>query len=288
MAEIITKIIEILSRAAFPAVVFTIASNITFKELVDELKSPSRLIRMSIVCLLVVPVVTIITFKFFRADIVVTGIALIAAIAPGDSFALLEAENKRARVTLAAVIMAWLCLVMPVTAPAWLTVLSRIFPLELKASPNEIFWTVAPLTVFPLALGILFHEYIPKLSDILKKITGVFFKFALIVVTVTALMFVPKGIVHFNIQSVIALCLTVTIALFMGYYCGLPDRKDRWTSALTASLGNFALVLLVAHLSYPKAHIVSVAVVFILIRWFVILLWYLILRSALKQKNESL
>ena len=288
MKETIIKFVEILVHAAFPAVVFTICSNITFKDLLGEIKYPSKLLRISIVSILAVPVVTAVIFKLFNSDIVITGIALIAAIAPGDSFALLEAESKKARITLAAAIMAWLCIVMPFTVPAWLALVSRFFPLHLEASPQEIFWTVAPLTIFPLVLGVFFREFFPGISDILKKIAGTFFKFAIIIVAVAALLYAPKGISHYTAGSVIAICVAVTAALFMGYYCGLPERKDRLTSALTASLGNFALVILVAHISYPQAHIIAAAVVFIIIRWLVVMFWYITMQRFLLKKGETL
>lgn len=288
MEENIKKFIELLAHMAFPAVVFTICSNITFKELLGEIRHPVRLLRISVICLLAVPAITAVTFKFLKADLVVTGIALISAIAPGDSFALLEAESKKARTTLAAVIMAWFCLLMPLTVPVWLAVLSGFFPLQLKASPMEIFRTVAPLTIFPLGLAVIFREFFPGVSDTLKKITGTFFKYAIIIVAIAALLYAAKGLAHFTAVSVLAIFIVVTAALFMGYYCGLPERKDRLTSALTASLGNFALVILVAHASYPEAHITAEAALFIIMRWLVIMFWYIALGRVLLKKGQTL
>lgn len=286
MKEVLVKLIEILVHATFPAVVFMISSDITFKDLLAEVRRPFRLLRISIVSILAVPVATAFIFKLFNADIVVTGIALVAAMAPGDSFALLEADSKKARITLAAVIMAWLCILMPFTVPAWLALASRFFPLHLQASPMEIFRTVAPLTIVPLVLGVFFREFLPGISDILKKITGLFFKFAIIVVALASFAYASKGFSRYTPGTVMAICAAVTAALFMGYYCGLPDRKDRLTSALTASLGNFALVILVAHISYPQAHIVAESVVFIIIRWLVIMFWYVVMRHILLKKGE--
>ena len=280
------KLFEILVHAVFPALVFTLCSNITLKNLLDEIRRPSKLLRISAVSILVIPAVTAVIFKVFNADIVVTAIALIAAIAPGDSFALLEAESKKANITLAAAIMAWLCILMPFTVPLWLGVLSKTFHLTLKASPLEIFTTVAPLTVIPLALGIFFREFSPKLSDVLKKITGLFFRFSVIIVSLVCLAYASKGLSHYTAGSVMAIFLAVTAAMFLGYYCGLPDRKDRLTSALSASLGNFALIILVAHISYPEAHIAPQAIVFVLIRWLIIMFWYVLFRFSLRRSGE--
>ncbi len=288
MKDVIIKFIEILVHAVFPAVVFTICSEITLRDLLAEIRHPSRLLRISLVSLLAVPVVTAVTFKVFGADMVVTAIALVAAMAPGDSFALLEAESKKGRTTLAAATMTWLCVLMPFTVPLWLSLTSRVFPLRLEVSPMEIFVTVAPLTILPLALGVFFREVSPSLSSVLKKITGSLFRVAIILVVLASLLYAPKGLAHYTMESVMAICVAVTAALFMGYYCGLSERKDRLTSALTASLGNFALVILVAHLSYPRAHIVAAAVVFVMIRWLVIMFWYVTMRRFLVAKGETL
>ncbi|HPS20409.1 MAG TPA: hypothetical protein PKY78_05420 [Candidatus Omnitrophota bacterium] len=286
--NIIVKVIEILAHAAFPAVVFAISSNITLMDLLDEIHRPARLIRMTVITTIAVPIMTAVIFKIFHADIIVTGIALIAAIAPGDSFALLETESKKGRIVLAAVIMSWLCLIMPFTVPIWLGAISHFFPLDLKASPAGIFRTVAPLTIVPFIIAVILRAALPAISDICKKIAGIFFKWAVIVVTVAALFYIPKGLSHFTWPSIAAIFCAVSVSLFAGYYCGLAERKDRLTSALTASLGNFALVLLVAHLSYPHVHIIAQAVVFIVIRWVVIAFWYLLLLKNLERKHVSL
>jgi len=288
MTEAIVKLIDILVRTTFAALVFTLASDITIKGILSEIKQPLRLLRISLVSVVLVPAVTAVIFKFFNANIVVTVIALVAAGAPGDSFSLFQVVSKKAHIALAATLMAWFCILSPFTVPIWLALVSKFFPLHLEASPLAIFLTVVPLTIFPLALGVFLRELFPAVSDILKKITGSFFKFSILIVMVGGFVFAVKGLSHFTAQSVMATCAAVTAALFMGYYCGLPDRKDRLTSALMVSLGNFALVILVVHISYPKANIISEAVVFVIIRWLVIMIWYFMMRQIRLKRDGTL
>ena len=105
---------------------------------------------------------------------------------------------------------------------------------------------------------------------------------------VAGFVYALKGFSRFTPGTVMATCAAVTAALFMGYYVGLPDRKDRLTSALMVSLGNFALVILVAHISYPQAHIISEAVVFVIIRWLVIMIWYFMMRQIRLRRDGLL
>jgi len=220
MKEVIALFIDIFVRVTFSALVFTVASDITVKDLFDEIRRPLRLVRISLVSTVLVPAVTVVIFKLFNADIVVTVIALIAAAAPGDSFSLFQVVTKKAHTTLAAAIMVWLCVLSPFTVPIWLALISKFFPLHLEASTIAIFWTVAPLTIFPIALGVSTRELFPNLSDRLKKITGAFFKFSILIVLVAGFVYALKGLSHFTVQSVVATCVAVTVALFMGIIAG--------------------------------------------------------------------
>ena len=46
--------------------------------------------------------------------------------------------------------------------------------------------------------------------------------------------------------------------------------------------------MLVARVSYPGAHVLHTAVVFVILRWLTILLWYIVLRFRLHRKGEVL
>ncbi len=73
------KIIVILVRATFAALVFTVASDITIKDLIGEIRYPFRVQRISIVGLVLVPAVTAVICKFFNVDIIVMAVVLVAA-----------------------------------------------------------------------------------------------------------------------------------------------------------------------------------------------------------------
>jgi len=216
----------------------------------------------------------------------VAAIVLVAAVAPGDSFALLEAESKRGRISLAAATMAWLCLTMPFTVPLWLWLFGMWFPFNLKVSPGSLLATIAPLTILPLLAGVLLREYAPKLSGILFRISKPLAKFLLLVAAVVGVFLGLKGFAHFTPPAVAAIFLATSIALFLGYHCGGAERKDRISMGLTASLGNFAVIILVAHLSYPTAHVLKESVAFVIIRWCVIMFWYLAMRLKLRLRGE--
>ena len=52
---------------------------------------------------------------------------------------------------------------------------------------------------------------------------------------------------------------------------------------MPASMGNFAAIILIAHLSYPGAHVLAVAMFFIILRGLIIMFWYLLMRFRLRK-----
>jgi bile acid:Na+ symporter, BASS family len=286
--EIVLKILDLIVHLTFPAIVFTIGSQVAWRDFVAEFKRPELFLKIFLVGSILVPLITAGLLKLFHLPLIVAAIMLVAAVAPGDSFALLEAEGKRGRVSLAAATMAWLCLTMPFTVPLWLWIFNVLFPFHFKVGPAGLFATIAPLTLLPLLAGVLLRECAPKLSAILFRISKPLATFLLMTATAFGVILGIKGLAHFTLQAVAAIFLATTIALFLGYYCGGAERKDRISMGLTASLGNFAVIILVAHLSYPAAHVLKEAVAFVIIRWCVIMFWYLAMRLKLRLAGETL
>ncbi|MEI8348679.1 MAG: hypothetical protein WCI77_00860 [Candidatus Omnitrophota bacterium] len=278
--------LELVTHLCFPAIVFTISSRITLRDVLGELKRPVLLVKILLVGCVFVPLVTAGVLRLFNLPRIVAAIILVASIAPGDSFALLEVKDKKGRVTLAAVIMAWLCLAMPFTVPAWTKIFGQWFNLKLMVSPLEVFKTIAPLTLLPLFAGIFIRHFYPLLSQRLERIVAVFAKCSIAIAAVVGLLLSLKAFHHYTISAMGAIGIVVTCALVLGYYSGCGDRRDRISMALSASLGNFAVILLIAHLNYPHAHVAGAALAFILIRWLVIMFWYIVMRVRLRLKGE--
>lgn len=213
---------------------------------------------------------------------------LIGAVAPADPFDLLEARGKKGSVALVSANMTLLCLVLPLTAPFWLWVFSRWFPLSLSVSPSCLFATIAPSTVLPLVAGIAFHEWWPSLAKILQHFLEWFFRIAILLLTLVFIQPALEALSKFNLVSVASIILVVTLSIFAGYYAGGADRKERISLALNASLGNLAAVLVIAHLCYPKVHVWGTVLAWVLLRWLIIMLWYLFLKVRLSHRGEVL
>ena len=284
LKEILQKTLDLLAHAVFPAAVFAISANINFREFAGEFRKPALFLKAFAVSSIVVPLITAGIVKLFHVPLLVAAIILVAASAPGDSFVVLEAKAKKGNIRLAAATMTLLCLTMPFMVPFWMGLFSRWFPLHLAVTPAGLFATIAPITILPIAAGIILHSFWPAATIILQKIAEIIFKAAIVAVGIFALILGFEGLRHFTLPAIAAILLVVSLALFFGYYAGGVDRKDRISLALTASMGNFAVIILIAHLSYPGAHVLAAAMTFIILRSLIIISWYLLMRFRLRKQ----
>jgi len=285
LKEILQKTLDLLAHAVFPAAVFAISANINFREFADEFRKPALFIKAFIVASIAVPLMTAGIVKLFHVPLLIAGVVLIAASAPGDSFVILEAKAKKGNIRLAAATMTLLCLTMSFMVPFWMGLFSRWFPLHLAVTPAGLFAAIAPITILPIAAGIILRSFLPAFTNILQRSAEIIFKVAIVTVGIFALILSFEGVRHFTPLAIAAILLIVSMALGFGYYAGGGERKDRISLALTASMGNFAVIILIAHLSYPGAHVLAVAMAFVILRGLIIISWYLLMRFRLRKRG---
>ena len=286
--HVTATVIGVLLHATFPAIVFVISANLKIADIRRELSGRWLLVRTFVSACVLVPLVTAAVVKVLDVPLLVGGIMLISAVAPGDPFDLVEAKGKKGSIPVAAVIMPFLVLIMPLMTPFWLWVYSAWFPLHLSVSPREIFFEVAPLTIGPLLAGLTCHEFFPALTRVLQRILEGFFRAAVIVLVLAFIVPSIEAMAKFSVISFVAIVVVITLSLFIGYYSGGANRKDRISLSVTSGLGNLAVILLVAHLCYPRVHVLFSVLAYVIVRWVVFMGWYLYLGRKLRLRGEKL
>jgi predicted Na+-dependent transporter len=281
-------VIGTLLHVTFPAIVFVISANLTFKDIWKELGTPWLLIKAFVVACVIVPLVTAGVVKALNLPLLLGGVMLISAVAPGDPFDLVEAKGKRGSISAAAILMPFLVLVMPLTVPVWLGIFSLWFPMHFSVSPGVLFKEVAPLTIAPLLAGILFHKFMPSLTKVLQRILEWFFRISVLILILIFIIPSIEAMGKFDLVSYGAIFIVISLSLFAGYYSGGSNRKDRISLSVTSGLGNLAVILLVAHVCYPRVHVLFVVFAFVLVRWAVFMFWFLLLRRRLRLSGAAL
>lgn len=283
----VIRVIGTLLHITFPAIVFVISSRLTFRDIGNELRRPMTLLKTFLVAFVAVPLITAGVVKLLDVPLLVGGVMLIAAVAPGDPFDLVEARGKKGSISVAATVMSFLVLVMPLVAPLWLGVFSRWFPLHLAVSPAALFREVAPVTIGPLLAGLLLHRFLPSVTGVLQRVLEWFFRIA--VITLVLIFLVPsiQAMVKFTIVSYAAIFIASSLSLCAGYCAGGSNRRDRISLGVTSGLGNLAVILLVAHVCYPGVHVLFPVFAYVIVRWAIFAFWFMLLRARLWLRGEA-
>lgn len=270
------RLIAFLAHALFPAVVFAIATTLTFREVAHQFRRGGLLLRTLVVACVLVPLATAAVVKLLHVPLLLGGVMLIASVAPGDPFDLVEAKGKKGNLALASALFPLLVLVMPFTVPLWLGIFSRWFPLHLDVSPLALFLEIAPYTLLPLLLGLACREWIPSGARVLARVAEGFARFALVALLAAFLWPALTTLARFDAPSFAAIFLAVTFSLWGGYLAGGSDRRDGISVGVTAALGNLAAIVLVTHACYPGVHVWNTALGYVVVRWVVFKGWYLV------------
>ena len=278
------RVIAFLAHALFPAVVFAIGTTLTFQEVARQLGRGGLLLRTLVVACFLVPLATAAVVKFLHVPLLLGGVMLIASVAPGDPFDLVEAKGKKGNLALASALFPVLVLVMPFTVPVWLGIFSRWFPLHLAVSPLPLFLEIAPYTLLPLALGLACREWLPSGAAVLARVAGTFARVAMVVLLAAFLWPALTTLARFDAPSFAAIFLAVTFSLWAGYRAGGPDRGDGISLGVTSALGNLAAIVLVTHACYPGVHVWNTALAYVVVRWVVFKLCYLFLRYRMARR----
>ena len=281
------RVIAFLAHALFPAVVFAVGTTLTFREVGHQARRIGLLVRTIVVACVLVPLATAVVVKFLHVPLLLGGVMLIASVAPGDPFDLVEAKAKKGNLALASVLFPMLVLVMPFTVPVWLGVFSKWFPLHLAVSPEAVFREIAPYTLLPLLLGLACREWMPSAAGVLARLAEGFARIALVALLVAFLWPALNTLVRFDWVSVIAIFLAVSFSLWSGYKAGGQDRRDGISMGVTAALGNLGAIVLVTHICYPGVHVWNTALAFVIVRWVVFKGWYVFLRYRMAHQTAQ-
>ncbi len=280
--------IGFIAHSAFFCVVFAIASRCTLKELLREIGKPALLLKAFAATGIIGPLIAAGVIKLLDVPLVVGGVILLGASTAGSPLALLGTKGKRGSLQLASTVMGLLVLLMPVTVTFWLWVYSQWFPMHLSISVPKLLATVVPLTIVPLVIAVALRELLPAVSKVAGKVTDLYSKACILILFV---LFIVPGLLalfRFKLVELGAIVLVMSLALWAGYLLGGPDVRDRISVALAATECNLTALIVIAHVSYPKVHILGPLLAYVIASFLVATAWYRFLLFRMKGRGETL
>jgi BASS family bile acid:Na+ symporter len=221
--------------------------------------------RTLLVGLLGVPMLAILVAVTLPLGPVARGALVLLSVAPGAPILMHKAQAS-GNVALAAALAIALTLAALVFVPVELFVLNRLFRSQFVSSIPALLDNLVPKLILPLALGATMRRRWPKAARAIDPLVRALFRIALVVAVVGALAVSWREVLRMTPWAWLAMLLVTLGAAWLGDAFGGRDPRDRATAAYAVVLGNPAIAMSVATVSYPALHAVPIIVAYALLR----------------------
>lgn len=219
------------------------------------------------VCLVGVPLLSIIVVKVLPVPPVAAGVIALMAFCPGLPMALNLVARQKGNLQLTLALSITLSLVAIVLMPLSLNLLERLFPVAIQPPPYGVLLgkVILPF-LLPFVLGIAIQKVAPAWAHRLHKPVKLYFNVAL---AVAALVLVVASFplwkrLHF--WAFAAMVVVTLGATALGHVAGRPQPGDRTALAISSVFGNPAFALCLGGSTYPMKSLLGVMGLYLFIR----------------------
>jgi BASS family bile acid:Na+ symporter len=261
---IIHSIVALASSQLVSLLALDMGLSLRWDDLRREIGNPV-LGRVLFVALVGVPVLAILVATTMPLAPTARGVIVLMAISPGAPM-LMSRSQKSGNAALAVALAVALTLAAPVFVPVEVAVLNRLFPWRLQASSSALLYGLVPKLLLPLALGVIARRVWRGGAVAIEPFVRKLFHLAFLIVVVGALAISWREIVRMSPWAWLAMLLVTLGAALFGDAVGGRDPRNRATAAYAVVLGNPAIAMTVAALSYPWLHAVPIIVAYAVLR----------------------
>jgi bile acid:Na+ symporter, BASS family len=244
----VDRLINLLVTVTLVEMMVTVGLRVTFAELVATVSDSGLVARAMLANYLLVPAVAVLLLLMFHAAPMVSAGFLILAVCPGAPFGPPFAGIARGDVPQAVGLMAILAGSSALLSPLLLYVLLPWLSGGAAPAVDAVgmVGTLLITQLLPLLAGLLLNHWYPHLAarligpcELVSKLLNA----AVLVVILTVQFPVLTEIKLTAFAGMLALLIAT---LVIGWFAGAPDRADRKTMALTTSLRNAGVGLVLA------------------------------------------
>ena len=258
------RVINILITITLIEMMVLVGLRVTFTELAQTAKKPRLVARAAMANYLLFPGVTIALLMLFDVGPMVAAGFLVLAVCPGAPYGPPFAGIARANVPLAVGLMAILAGTSTIISPALLHVLlpwvsGREAPhIDLIGMLDALLAT----QLLPLLLGLLVRHRRPQLADRLLAPLGRVSKVLNLTVVGLILGTQSRMLADIPLVGFAGMLTLLAAGLVIGWLAGGRGRNNRRTMALTTSLRNVGLGLVIATGNFTGTPAVSAVLAF--------------------------
>jgi len=260
----VERLINILVTITLMEMMVTVGLRVTFAEIADTVRNWQLVARAALANYLLVPAVTIILLLLFQASPLVAIGFLVLAVCPGapfgPPFAAIARGNVPSAVGLMVILAGSSAIVSPILLAGLLPWLAagetvRIEPIALVA-------TLLITQLLPLLAGLLVKHWRPPLAARLVDPCELVSKILNLSVAGLILATQFQMLMQIKLKGFAGMLVLLAASLVIGWLLGGPDRDGRKTMALTTSLRNAGVGLVIATGSFAGTPAASAVVAY--------------------------
>ena len=277
------NILHAVLPLCIPIAILGLAVRVAWKDVAAALKQRRGIVSVCILCFVVQPLVAIAFCKLLSPNRLIEAIVLVAAIAPGDPFVVLEAEHRKGSVPLAIALTTILSVVMPLSLFVWMPMAFRLFGGAVPISDSGAFLDVLKLVVPFILGGVLLRTLLPKVAEAIAGPLKILSMIAYLFVGVVFVILGLRYLIDYSVMTALTILAVTSISLVVGYFCsGFSTERGRRTGALVVALGNYIVVAYIALEAYhlPIERFCAAIAVVIVMRLLAIIVWNAIAKRS--------
>jgi len=262
----LAELIPLAIQLSMAIVIFCVALNARFTDVVFLLRKPGLLLRSLVSMLLVMPVFAVAMARLFDLNLAVE-IALVASslspvppILPGKQ---IKAGGKSSYVIGLLTVTA---LVSIVYVPLVATLIGNYFDRVVEVDYGHITKIVATSMLLPVLLGLLVHKIAPRLAARIDRplstgANAVLF-IALVPILIKEWPAMTAIVGNFSIVAMIAFAI---VGLLVGHALGGPDADERSVLAMATAARHPAVALAITHNTVDKPGVMAAVLMALLV-----------------------
>jgi bile acid:Na+ symporter, BASS family len=258
------RAINILVTITLIEMMVLVGLRVTFADLASIARNGRQVARAAVANYVLVPAMTVALLLLFHVDAMVAAGFLVLAVCPGAPYGPPFAGIARANVPLAVGLMAILAGTSTIISPALLHVLLPWLSGGLAPQIDLIGMLGALLAtqLLPLLLGLTVKRRQPQLADRLLAPLELVSKLLNLGVVGLILGTQFRMLVEIPVAGLAGMLILLVASLAIGWLAGGPERDDRRTMALTTSLRNVGLGLVIVTGNFAGGPAVSAALAY--------------------------
>jgi BASS family bile acid:Na+ symporter len=259
------QLVGLLVQASMFLMIMAVAMQCPWRDVVDQLRRPTFLLRALVAVNVVVPGAAILLALAMglpqpvAAGLLLMAVSPLAPLVPGNAL-----KTGAARSYILAVYLLLVVLAIPIV-PITVQIVDAIFGAEASISPASLASIVFISGVLPIALGLILAALAPRVAQ--RAAGPVTLASSLVLALFVLIVLWMQGRVLLHLignGTIIAFGLTVAAGIAAGHLLGGKDPENRGALAIAAAIRHPGIAIAIAHASGAGPGALAAIILFLL------------------------